>query len=30
MARTRGTILAIQDADLELDPAQLGALVSRS
>ncbi len=26
-ARASGTILAIQDADLELDPAQLGALV---
>ena len=25
--RARGTIVAIQDADLELDPAQLGALV---
>ena len=27
MAQARGTIVAIQDADLELDPAQLGALV---
>jgi glycosyltransferase involved in cell wall biosynthesis len=27
LARTRGTIVAIQDADLELDPAQLSALV---
>ncbi|HUR33116.1 MAG TPA: glycosyltransferase family 2 protein [Vicinamibacterales bacterium] len=27
LARTRGSIVAIQDADLELDPAQLGALV---
>jgi glycosyltransferase involved in cell wall biosynthesis len=26
-ARSRGTIVAIQDADLELDPAQLAALV---
>jgi len=28
IARTRGTVVAIQDADLELDPAQLGALVA--
>jgi glycosyltransferase involved in cell wall biosynthesis len=28
IARTRGTVVAIQDADLELDPAQLGALVT--
>lgn len=28
MARTRGSVVAIQDADLELDPAQLGALVT--
>ena len=27
LARARGTIVAIQDADLELDPVQLGALV---
>ena len=27
LARTKGTIVAIQDADLELDPAQLAALV---
>jgi glycosyltransferase involved in cell wall biosynthesis len=27
LARARGTIVAIQDADLELDPQQLGALV---
>jgi len=27
LARARGTIIAIQDADLELDPAQLGGLV---
>jgi glycosyltransferase involved in cell wall biosynthesis len=27
LGRTRGTIVAIQDADLELDPAQLAALV---
>ena len=27
MARTRGSIVAIQDADLELDPAQLADLV---
>jgi glycosyltransferase involved in cell wall biosynthesis len=27
LALARGTIVAIQDADLELDPAQLGALV---
>jgi glycosyltransferase involved in cell wall biosynthesis len=27
MARARGTIIAIQDADLELDPAQLAGLV---
>src|SRR5262249_43976743 len=27
MARARGTIVALQDADLELDPAQLAALV---
>src|SRR5262245_3081834 len=27
LARTRGTITAIQDADLELDPAQLKDLV---
>ena len=27
LARSRGTIVAIQDADLELDPAQLAALV---
>ncbi len=27
ISRARGTIVAIQDADLELDPAQLGALV---
>ena len=27
-ARATGTIVAIQDADLELDPAQLGALVA--
>jgi len=27
LARARGTIVAIQDADLELDPAQLGMLV---
>jgi glycosyltransferase involved in cell wall biosynthesis len=27
LARARGTIVAIQDADLELDPAQLAALV---
>ncbi len=28
IARTRGSVVAIQDADLELDPAQLGALVT--
>jgi glycosyltransferase involved in cell wall biosynthesis len=28
IARTRGTVVAIQDADLELDPAQLAALVA--
>jgi glycosyltransferase involved in cell wall biosynthesis len=28
IGRTRGTVVAIQDADLELDPAQLGALVT--
>jgi glycosyltransferase involved in cell wall biosynthesis len=28
MARARGTIIAIQDADLELDPVQLGDLVA--
>ena len=27
LGRARGTIIAIQDADLELDPVQLGALV---
>jgi glycosyltransferase involved in cell wall biosynthesis len=27
LERTKGTIIAIQDADLELDPAQLGALI---
>ena len=27
LARTRGTVIAIQDADLELDPAQLASLV---
>ncbi len=27
LARARGTIVAIQDADLELDPAQIGALI---
>ena len=27
LARARGTIVAIQDADLELDPVQLGSLV---
>ena len=27
LARTRGTVVAIQDADLELDPAQLASLV---
>lgn len=27
LARTTGTIVAIQDADLELDPAQIGGLV---
>jgi glycosyltransferase involved in cell wall biosynthesis len=28
LARTRGTVVAIQDADLELDPAQLASLVT--
>ena len=28
LARARGTIIAIQDADLELDPAQIGSLVA--
>jgi glycosyltransferase involved in cell wall biosynthesis len=28
ISRTRGTVVAIQDADLELDPAQLGVLVA--
>ena len=28
IARTRGTVIAIQDADLELDPAQLADLVT--
>lgn len=28
IARTRGTVIAIQDADLELDPAQLADLVA--
>jgi glycosyltransferase involved in cell wall biosynthesis len=28
LARSRGTVIAIQDADLELDPAQLGMLVT--
>jgi glycosyltransferase involved in cell wall biosynthesis len=28
IARTRGSVVAIQDADLELHPAQLGALVT--
>jgi glycosyltransferase involved in cell wall biosynthesis len=28
LARTRGTVVAIQDADLELDPAQLADLVT--
>jgi glycosyltransferase involved in cell wall biosynthesis len=28
LARSRGTVTAIQDADLELDPAQLAALVA--
>jgi glycosyltransferase involved in cell wall biosynthesis len=28
IARTRGNVVAIQDADLELDPAQLGTLVA--
>jgi glycosyltransferase involved in cell wall biosynthesis len=28
IARTTGTVVAVQDADLELDPAQLGALVT--
>lgn len=28
IARTRGTVVAIQDADLELDPEQLAALVA--
>lgn len=28
LARTKGSIVAIQDADLELDPAQLAALVA--
>jgi glycosyltransferase involved in cell wall biosynthesis len=28
LGRSRGTVIAIQDADLELDPAQLGALVT--
>lgn len=28
LARTRGTVVVIQDADFELDPAQLGALVT--
>ena len=27
-ARARGTVIAIQDADLELDPAQLASLVA--
>ena len=27
LSRVRGTIAAIQDADLELDPAQIGSLV---
>ena len=28
LARSRGSVVAIQDADLELDPAQLTALVA--
>ena len=28
LARTRGSVAAIQDADLELDPSQLGSLVA--
>ena len=27
-ARAQGTVIAIQDADLELDPAQLASLVA--